>query len=167
MVLVGLLVMAGPFISVSRAGTQMLAELPEIDGADFIDERVGWSAVFNDDLVVARRTYSGVTEQVVADALRSDGYETLGVDGFSRTCCGEYDAVWITISASESGTVVAELQAADADWQSSWPVFAMIGLILSTGGIALLAFVRARSRRGDHIAPSTQHHPTPVGSGGS
>ena len=158
MALIGLLVMATPFISVGRAGTQVLAELPEVDGAGFIDERVGWSAMFDDDFVVARRTYSGVTEQVVVDALRKDGFDTAGIDGLSRTCCGDYDAVWVSISAPESGTVVAELRPADADWQSAWPFVTLIGLTLSTAGIVLTAC----SRRRGCLAPATQHHPTSV-----
>ena len=107
MALVGLFVMVAPFISVERVGTQMLAELPAVNGAGIVDERVGWSAMFDDDFVVARRTYSGVSEQVVVDALRQDGFDTVRIDGFGRACCGDYDAVWVAISTSDSGSVVA------------------------------------------------------------
>lgn len=152
MTLLGVVVAAGPFISVARVGTEMLAELPEVDGAVIDDSRVGWSAMFNDDFVVARRTYLGTSPQAVGDAYRSGGLENDGVDKFSTACCGDYDAVQIVISRSESGAVTAELAPADSDWQASWPLFAIVGLVLVAAGGAIA--VTALSTPRPHSAPA-------------
>jgi hypothetical protein len=67
--LVGLLVALSPFISVWRAGGQMLGEIPDLEGIDHRDERTGPSAMFDDDFILARRTFIDVDDQAVAEAL--------------------------------------------------------------------------------------------------
>jgi hypothetical protein len=151
--LLGVVIAAGPFISVSRVGAEMLAELPKVDGAVVDDQRVGWSAMFNDDFVAARRTYSGTSPQAAEDAYRSGGLEHNGVGRFSRACCGDYDGVRVVISQSESGAVTAELAPADSDWQAAWPLFTIPGLLAMAVGVAITVRTPPTLRLPNVLAP--------------
>lgn len=146
-VLVGLLIALSPFISVWRVGGQMLGELPEIDGIDHRDERIGWSAMFDDNFVLARRTFSDVDDQTAAQALVASGFEAMGVIGFSKECCGGYDAVWADVQPSSADRTVVELTAADSDWQLVWPLFSGFGPLMASVGIGILLTGRSPTRR--------------------
>jgi hypothetical protein len=136
--LVGLLVALSPFISVWRAGGQMLGEIPDLEGIDHRDERTGPSAMFDDDFILARRTFIDVDDQAVAEALVADGFEPLGMVDYSKECCGAYDAVWADVLVSDAEGTVVELTAADSDWQLAWPLYSGAGSLVALIGIGVL-----------------------------
>lgn len=136
--LVGLLIALSPFISVWRVGGQMLSELPDLEGVDHRDERVGWSAMFDDEFVLARRAFDTIDDRNVAAALVANGFEPLGASGFTKGCCGDYDAVWADVQSRGADGVLVELTAADSDWQLAWPLFSGIGSLAVLVGAAIL-----------------------------
>lgn len=157
--LVGVVIALGPFISVWRAGGQMLGELPEVEGAVYSDERVGWSAMFDDEFVLARRTFTGVEDRIVAEALVADRFEPMGAVGFSKECCGGYDAVWVDVQNRGVDRVVVELTAADSDWQLAWPLFSGLGFLVALVGLGILfATDRLLGRWNPERSSPAPHH---------
>ncbi len=142
----GLLIAVGPFVSVWRVGGQVLDELPDLEGVEQSDERLGWSAMFDDEFIVARRTLEGTDERTVTEALVADGFESLGMAGFSKECCGDYDAVWADLQDGGTESVVVELIPADSDWQLTWPLFTGFGSLMAVVGAAVVASGRSASR---------------------
>lgn len=147
--LVGMLIALGPFISVWRAGGEVLGELPDLDGVDHRDERVGWSAMFDEEFVLARRIFIDVDvdDGAVTEALIADGFEPLAVGGYSKECCGGYDAVWAKIQVNGADQVVVELTAADSDWRLTWPIITGFGLLLAAVGLGVLLTSRSSPRQ--------------------
>jgi hypothetical protein len=139
-------IVLSPFISVWRVGGEMLDELPDLDGFEHSDDRVGWSAMFDADFVLARRTFIGVDDRAVAEALVANGFESMGLAGYSRECCGDYDAVWADVQNSGTDRVVVELTAADSDWQFSWPLFSGFGSLMGLVGFGVLLTGRSTPR---------------------
>lgn len=131
-----------PIVSVLRVSGQVLDELPEIPAAEIRDDRNRLGALFDDDFVLASRTYQPATPRAVRDALVSGGFE---VHGFGerqwlvKPCCGEYDGVWVQIEPAADRSVVALLSVADSDIQSSWPIFIVLGLLLLAPGSLLVS----------------------------
>lgn len=144
--LIGLLVALSPFISVWRVGGQMLNELPVLDGTDHRDERVGLSAMFDDDFILARRTFSNADERTVAGTLAAAGFEPMGTVGFSKRCCGDYDAVVADVQGTDDGRTVVELTASDSDWQLAWPLFSGFGAFVALIGVGILLTGRSAPR---------------------
>lgn len=136
----GIVVALVPGFSVWRAGGEMLNELPSMHGVETIDQRVGWTAFFDDDFVLARRTYLDSDKRSVADALQGDGFA--GVGRLSKDCCGGFDAAWADIQENNDGSTVVALTGADDDWQASWPAWLFVGIVTSAAGLLLL--LRAR-----------------------
>ncbi len=147
---VGMAAALGPFISVWRVGGVMLAELPVLGGVEHHDQRVGWRAMFDDEFVLARRTYAGTTVDAVTDALAANGFENRSAIGFTRACCGDYDAVVAavepTVEVHGPDAVTVELAAVDADWRVSWPLFSGPGSLIALVGVGLLVTGRASQR---------------------
>lgn len=106
-----------------------VGELPDLDGVEHSDDRVGWSAMFDADFVLARRTFIGVDDRTVAKALMANGFESMGLAGYSKGCCGDCDAVCADVQDSGTDRVVVELTAADSDWQLAWPLFSGFGVL--------------------------------------
>lgn len=124
----------------------MLGELPDLEGVEHIDDRVGWSAMFDADFVLARRAFIGVDDRTVAEALVANGFESMGLVGYSKDCCGDYDAVWADVQNSGTDRVVVELTAADSDWQLSWPLFSGFGSLMFLVGAGVLLTGRSTPR---------------------
>ena len=144
--LVGVLIALGPFISVSRVGAQMLGELPDLEGVDHSDQRVGWGAMFDDEFVLARRTFNGVDDRTVAQAMVANGFEPMGIVGFSKECCGDYDAVRADVQSPSADRTVVELTAADSDWRLVWPLFSGVGSLVALAGLGVLLTSRSSAR---------------------
>lgn len=145
----GLLIALFPFISVWRVSGQVLDELPEISGSESTDQRHRFRAMFDDDFVLATRTYRDTTVDSVLDALARDGFKTQGIAGrrwLTRPCCGEYDAVGVDVQETDRVSVVAILTVADSDFQVSWPFFAFFGIALASAG-SVMTFGRSVGRR--------------------
>ena len=115
------------------------------EGVEHSDERVGWSALFDDEFVLARRTFDGVDDRTVSEALAANGFESLGIVRYSKECCSGYDAVWADVQTPGRDRVVVDLTAADSDWQLAWPLFSGLG--------SLVALVGAGSLRTGRSAP--------------
>lgn len=145
---VGLLIALGPFISVWRVGGQALGELPDLEGVDHSDQRVGPSAMFDDEFVVARRTYSRVDRHVVSGALVASGF-----DGLSKACCGHYDGILADVQSLGADGVLVELTAADSDWQSTWPLFSGFGSLVGVVGLGVLLTGRSTETSADSSSP--------------
>lgn len=141
----GIIIALVPGFSVWRAGGQMLSELPTLQGVETIDERVGWTALLDDDFVLARRTYLGSDERTVTDALGTAGFSHVGV--LSKECCGAYDAAWATIGEAADGSAVVVLTAADDDWRTIFPLWALAGTAAASFGLVLLLRGRSPSAR--------------------
>ena len=131
----GVLIALFPFISVWRLSGQVLEELPQVLESETTDQRHRFGAMFDDDFVLATRTYRDTTADVVPNALRSDGFEPafLGDRRWSaKACCGDYDAVFVDVQERDPGSVIAVLTVADSDFQVSWPIFALLGVVLAS-----------------------------------
>ncbi len=124
----------------------MLDELPDLDGVKHSDDRVKWSVMFDADFVLARRAFIGVDDRTVAEALAANGFESMGLVGYSKECCGDYDAVWADVQDSGTDRVVVELTAADSDWQVAWPLFSGFGSLMGLVGVGVLVTGRSTPR---------------------
>ena len=78
-----------------------------------------------------------MTIESVRAALVADGFERIGADRFSRSCCGESDAVWVTVV----------LTVADSDWRTLWKAFAVFSLLLVLAGSRIVVRSDKRSDR--------------------
>lgn len=139
----GIIIALVPGFSVWRAGGQMLGQLPTIQGVDTVDQRVGWTALLDDDFVLARRNYIGSDEPTVSEALGDAGFSYVGV--LSKDCCGAYDAAWARVESADNGSVVVVLTAADDDWQTVWLVWVLAGMAGAIVGLVLLLRGRGSS----------------------
>lgn len=131
-----------PFLSVWRVSGQVLDELPEIPATEISDDRSRFGALFEDEFVLATRTYRTTTPNVVRDALISSGFDVHGFgegEWLIKPCCGEYDGVWVQIEAADGQSVVAVLSATDSDIQISWPILLVLGLLLLIPGCLLVS----------------------------
>ena len=138
LVAIGLMAVVLPFVSVWRVTGEVFAELPPIAGSS-TDERNGL-ALLDQDFVLGTRTYEDATVADVETALRDDGFEAFVLDGdtwFAKPCCGTYDAVWVRVSEVDDTTVAASVSAADGDVTATWPLAAIVGLLLAAVGTAL------------------------------
>ena len=145
----GVLIALFPFISVWRVSGQVLEELPQVLESETTDQRNRFGAMFDDDFVLATRTYRDTTADVVLDALRSDGFESAFLRDrrwSAKACCGDYDAVFVDVQERDSGSAVAVLTVADSDVQVAWPIFASLGIPMAIAG-SVLASVGFRKRR--------------------
>ena len=144
---IGLLVGLLPFVSVWRTSGMVLEQLPEVTSAEINDQRSWAGAVFDDDFKLATRTYAGVTIESVRAALVADGFERIGADRFSRSCCGESDAVWVTVERTTAESVAVVLTVADSDWRTLWKAFAVFSLLLVLAGSRIVVRSDKRSDR--------------------
>ncbi len=143
-----------PFLSVWRVSGQVLDELPEIaefpvtemPDTEIKDDRNRLGAIFDDDFVLASRTYRTATPDTIRDALISSGFEVHGIgqgQWLVKPCCGEYDGVLVQIEPGGDQSAVALLSAVDSDIQSSWPIFIVLGLLLLIPGWLLVSRIAA------------------------
>lgn len=159
----GLVISLYPFVSIWQAGGRALGQLPEIDGRGFSDERNGLGALFDEDMTVARRTYSDISPDRVVERLAESGFQSnRGMDHhwYVKECCGSWDAVVVraepvdTGAGTGSGTeLIISMQ--DQDIQSSWPVLVLFGLPFVAAGSALVSVNRRRSKPGTMPAASS------------
>ena len=132
---IGLLVGLVPFLSVWRTSGLALGQLPDITATEISDQQRWAGAVFDDDYVLATRTYSGVTVESVQAALIEGGFEPMAAGRFTKPCCGESDAVWVTVNGVRDESVVAIVTVADSDWRAAWKVFAVVSLLMVVAGL--------------------------------
>ncbi len=140
----GLLLAAFPIVSTWWVSGDALAELPEVVAADAeVEDTRHRLALADPDFLLAERRYTGVTAADVEAALRADGFEgfagptpSAGLS-LSKECCGEYDAVWITVVDTDAGAT-AEITVADADIQAVAPTMIAVGSLLAVVGVVLL-----------------------------
>ena len=135
----GLIVALLPFVSAWRLGGEALAQLPEVPGHAASSESRGVGALFDDDFVVATRTYPGVDADTVRAAFTAAGFGSTSVAGarwLAAECCGDYDAVLVRLE-ERGGSAVAIMTAADRDVQTVWPLLTAFGLIWVLGGATL------------------------------
>lgn len=132
-----------PIVSVWRVSGEVLRQLPEVAAATDVDDTRHRLALADPDFVLAERRYDGVTADEVEAALRADGFG--GIAGprpsegvtWSKDCCGEYDAVWVTVvDAAEGATAVVSV--VDADVRATAPTIIALGSLLAVVGAVLL-----------------------------
>jgi hypothetical protein len=140
-----------PFLSVWQVAGQALEELPEVQGVESSDTSHGVGALLDSSFVLATRSYSNTTQREVQSALTSSGFEAANINGsltYARECCGEYDAIWVSVAdADEDGVVVATATAADGDIQITAVFFVLFGLALFVAG-AVIAVISFGQRNG-------------------
>lgn len=157
-VVVGLLIALFPLFSVSRLPGQVLHELPIIPDAEAIDTHARVGALFDDDFVLATRTYTGVDAEPIRSTLVAAGFESRAIDGelwFARECCGEYDEVWVRVGEPDlNGHVEATLTVADDDVRTAAGLFALIGLALFVPGLLIALSGLLRPRASSDAGPS-------------
>ena len=137
-----------PF-SVSRLATESLDALPLLV-AQPEDTNNGAFAMFDGDFILATRTYDGVDRELVETAMLASGFDVLhgptpSQNGFSKPCCGEYDALFVHLSTVD-GTVVATTTAADSDVVIAGPMFLVLG-----GFVAAFGILMARRRPNHNV----------------
>ncbi len=133
---VGVLIALFPVFSVWRLSDQVLDQLPPI-AAESADEEFRFS-LRDPDFVLATRTYEAMTEADIEAELRAGGFDTTRIGGeqvFSKECCGEYDAVWVRIAATEPNSTTATLTVADSDVQAVWQIFLFLGIPIGLLGL--------------------------------
>ena len=147
---IGLLIALFPIVSVARLPGQVLHELPIIADAEATDTQKRLGALFDDDFVLATRTYTGTDAEPIRSTLIAAGYESRAINGelwFARECCGQYDEVWVRVGEPDlNGQVVATLTVADDDVRAAAALYAVLGLALFLPGlmIGLSGLVRPR-----------------------
>lgn len=139
----GVLVALFPFISTARVSSVILSELPDtVSGSSADDEDQYGSAIFDEDFVLATRTYETATTEEVEQALVAAGYQRVGSGDdvvWSKDCCGEWDAARVTVTENNGGRTVATMSVYDTDIQISWPFISAVGLIPGFAGLILVA----------------------------
>lgn len=136
-----------PFISTARISSVILDELPDtVSGSSADDVNQYGAPIFDDNFVLATRTYETATVEEVEQALASAGYQRTNLGEnlvWSRECCGEWDGATVKVTQGSTGRAVATVSVVDTDVQSLWLVFPIIGLFPFLGGLIL----RLRNRR--------------------
>jgi hypothetical protein len=159
----GLLLTLFPVISVWQLSGQVLGELPPISALDASDDHRRL-AISDREFILAVRTYEDAEAATITSALLADGFQPIGVGTqrwLSKDCCGSYDAVWVRVEDTGSGSAIATVTVADSDVQLSWPFFAIVGLpLMLGGGIAAVVGLRGPS---EHSTDT----PIPIRSGTS
>ncbi|MEM9133465.1 MAG: hypothetical protein AAF962_13560 [Actinomycetota bacterium] len=144
---VGLVVASFPIVSAWRVSGEVLDELPEVPAATTVEDTRHRLALAHPDFLLAERRYRGVTVDEVEAALRADGFS--GIAGptpaagtiLSKDCCGEYDAVWVTVVDDGAGAttgVRAEVTVADTDIQAVAPTVIALGALVAVIGAVLM-----------------------------
>ncbi|MCP4226706.1 MAG: hypothetical protein GY773_25480 [Actinomycetia bacterium] len=134
----GLLIALFPLISVWRVSGSVLAELPDVQGPSINTDR-NRLALFDDDFVLATRTYEGLSGSDLKQVLLREGFRILNARGevwLSKPCCGDYDAVWVRIDEVGPDTGLAVVTVADSDEQVAWPLISWLGLSVIAVGLA-------------------------------
>lgn len=148
--LVGLFIMIWPFISVARVSSQSLNELPEFAEVVMEDDARGAFAIFDrDEFTLSTRTYLAADLAKVEAELLAEGFEvfhgrTPRGNGFTKRCCGDYDALVVRLTSSGQNTV-ATATASDGDVTVTWPLLVILGAPVLLLGVAITAMGRAFS----------------------
>ena len=140
-----------PFVSVWQVAAQVLDELPHLPGVESSDTSHEIGALVNDEFVLATRTYPETTREELHDALIGSGFDVTSINGtrhYVEECCGEYDAVLVTVNERNlDDVIVVSATAADQDIQSAAPLFGLFGLAVFLAGITIA--VHGRSQAGN------------------
>lgn len=139
LIVAGLALAASPFVGTWRLGGEVLDQLPESPSA--ADTRPAL-ALFDDEFVLASRTYVDTTPAEVDASLRAAGFDEQyrrgGESWLWRTCCGEYDAALARVDEGADGQVEVALTVFDDDVQFAWWMLSLAGLVLVAIGLFLV-----------------------------
>lgn len=160
LVLLGIFVVAIPFISVARLQQQVLDEVPLPDDAAIVVEETPGGALFDSDFVLAYRYVTASVEEVeqtlIGAGFEANGIELEGRRTFALECCGSYDAVFVSVFEGADGTTNLRYTVFDDDVVSTWWFISGLGLAM-----ALVGFAMAGSKRSSE--PSAFTAPPPLG----
>ncbi len=156
-VFVGLAIAASPFISVARLQREVLAEVPLPAEATVVSEELFAGALFDGDFLLASRVVSAPADNVEA-VLTDAGFEPngrafTGDRSFSRACCGAYDAVMVSVGATDSATSTLVYTVADSDVVYTWVWFTALGVLVVAGGLNALRSAKPPQQTATDTSP--------------
>ncbi len=148
LIVVGLLIAAFPFISVAQVQREVLEEVPLPAETLVLSQNTFAGALFDSDFVLASRVVSAPIEDVEAVLLDSgfgvSGREFTGNRFFSRECCGNYDAVLVSLLATDDGATAIDYTVFDDGVVYVWWFISGLGILVAAGGRYLLGTSRSR-----------------------
>lgn len=138
LILLGLFILAYPFVSVARVQRQVLEEVPLPDNATVIAEDFTYGALFDSEFALASRDVNAPIEDV-EQALLDNGFQVsgrvfTGNQFFSRECCGSYDAVVVSLLEADGDATRIQYTVSDHDLSLSWWFISGLGILVAVAG---------------------------------